>query len=250
MNQYKFCANDGDIAIAYVQEEGKPNDIIYLNKGNGFPHIDLARNPKRKRSIMPCLPVEDDQVIRFFISGVQGVGKSWLANEIIKDRLDYCPDKKIFVFSPFDEDPSLDRDLEDRIERPEPWNYETEEFANSIVVFDDIDSFSKEPIVTAMYKLVKTLLQAGRKQGTDVIYIGHTLKNGQRTKYVIQESNYIVVFPNAGNDPQISAFLRDYCGLSKNAIKKILSIRDSRWAIIHKAFPVYVLTQQSIYFPE
>lgn len=251
MQNFRFNLNTGTKGIAYLFENDKSDNIIYLDPNGTHEDINLQRVPNsRKRYLMPAFPPEPEQVARIFISGVQGVGKSWLANEIIKDRLEYYPDKRVIVFSPFEKDASLDRDIEEKIERVDPWNYETEEFANCIVVFDDIDSFSKEPIVAAMYKLCKTLLQAARKQGTDVIFINHTLKNGQRTKYVIQESNYVVVFPNAGNDPQIASFLKDYCGFSKAAISKIVNIRDSRWAIIYKAYPVYVLTQQTIYFPK
>lgn len=223
------------------------NDIVYLDKNGPWNEVNIE--PFADCTILPCLPPEKDQVIRFFISGVQGVGKSYLANELIKDRLDYFPNKRVIIFSPFESDPSLDRDIEGKVERVDPWNYETEEFRDCIVVFDDIDSFPKEPVVAAMYKLCKTLLQAGRKQGTDVIFINHTLKNGQRTKYVIAESNFVAVFPNAGNDPQITSFLKDYCGLTKQAIAGILNYRQSRWAILHKAYPVYVLTQKKVYIP-
>jgi hypothetical protein len=248
---YKFNPNNGEIAIAYVNfQNGKQGDIIYLDKEKGFPDIDLSRKPDLRRTILPCVPGEEGQVIRFFISGVAGVGKSTFANEIIKDRLDYFPTKKVWLFSPFEDDESIDRDLEDKIQRVEPSDYDVEEFENSIVIFDDIDSYNKESDVATAYKTLNALEQAGRKQGTDCIYINHTLKNGPRTKYVIGESNYVVVFPNAGNNPQIASFLKDYCGLSKFAIREILEVKNSRWVIIHKAFPVYVMTQQAIYFPK
>ncbi len=183
------------------------------------------------------------------ISGKAGSGKSTLGNKIVKEHLNRTPERPVFLFSPWEEDHSIDQGIEDKIKRIDPQNYEIDLFKGAIAVFDDVDSMSDERRVKAVYELIKKILEGGRRFGTDVIFINHTLRNNKRTKYVIQECNYFFFFPGSGNDAQILSFMKAYIGFSKTANKEILDTTDSRWVLIHNAYPSYVMTQHRIYFP-
>jgi hypothetical protein len=175
-------------------------------------------------------------------------GKSTLANKILKEIKNRNKEKKIYLISPFKEDASIDADIKEHIKRLAPDNYKRELFSNSVVVFDDIDSLENAAAIRATYELLKKLLQSARHDGTDIIFINHTLRNNLKTKYVIQECNFFFFFPGSGNDAQITSFIKAYIGFSKQAIREILDTTDSRWIMVHAASPCYVMTQHRIYF--
>ena len=239
----KFSINHGDTPIALIQKPNGDDDVVYLDKYGDFPEIQM---PER---IFPCFHVEQGDAFAIFISGRKKSGKSWLIKEILQEVLSRV-NKKVYLISPHTVDPSIDDGFEEGvIIRLEPNEYQMELVKDSIVIFDDVDSLPDEKIIDKVYLFVKKLLQGARKQGTDVIFANHTLRNSGKTKAVIRESDFYFIFPGTGNDAQIESFMKEYVDKDRQTIRDILSVRNSRWVMIHNAAPFFVLTEHDIYMP-
>ena len=63
---------------------------------------------------------------------------------------------------------------------------------------------------------------------------------------VLTESHYIVVYPSSGSFQQIKYILSHYVGLSSAEIQRIRSLK-SRWVLLSKHFPQYVLSENECY---
>lgn len=239
----QFDVNKPGRKIGYILKPNGKEDTISLVPGGKYDEV------KVKDELFPCFETERDQNNRLMITGKTGCGKSFFANRVAKEMLRRNPKRRLYVVSPFGADPSLDKGLENVIERVDPYNYKIELMKDGIVIVDDIDSLQNEKLTDAIYLMVKALFESGRHYGIDVIYINHTLKNYKKTKYVIQEASHIVVFPNSGNDAQIKNFAKDYIGCDRKAIKDILSTSDSRWLVLYNQYPTYVFGQHRIFFP-
>lgn len=242
-----FNVGSGEKPIAYIlgRTPRERNEKVYLDREGEYEEI----RPPEDRLIFPLFHSDENQVNHITILGKNGTGKSTIANKILKEMLNRDPSKKIWLFSPNEHDHSIDQGLEDKINRAEPRNYELELFTNTITVFDDIESLSDKKRLDALHVLLRKIMEGGRKHKADVIFIGHTFRDKEKTKYIHQESNCYIIFPGTGNDAQVSSFLKAYVGFSKTANQKILNTRDSRWLLIHNAHPCYVMTQHEIYKP-
>ena len=230
---------DSGKPIARIKEDGR---IICLNKHGSLDYIQTDK------TLIPILNFEDEKNDRVMVIAKTGAGKSTLLNKLIKQKLELYPEKRVFVFSAFNGDKSLDSGLENIIEYLDDGDYTIEDFEESIVIFDDIDSITDPKVEKKLYKLLTSLLQSGRHYNTCLFFAGHVLKNGQKTKYLINEANNIFIFPQDGANAQKEKWLKDYIGLPMKEINKILG-SDERWVRIHNEMPVYIMTEHEIYLP-
>jgi len=197
------------------------------------------------------IPRTDGQRECIYVCGPSGSGKSYWTAMYLKEYLKIWPDRKAYLFSRKDYDPAfnninnLNRIVinEEMIKCPEQFKYT--EFADSLVIFDDIDTF--EPIIKAfLMHIVNDLLEMGRQDNVSVIRMSHLLNKGIETKTILNEMNSIVIFPHGSSFYAIEYCLRNYLGLSKEQIKKIHSL-PSRWVEIFKNYPMTVLYEKGIY---
>lgn len=241
----KFSLSAGK-PIAHILKKdgtvGKESVYLAIDKEGDVPYID---SPYK---MFPYFYVPPNQSLCIFVSGKKGSGKSTFGNRIVKEIIQRKK-KNVYLISPHERDASIDQDIEKIIKRLEPEQYQIELLKDSIVIFDDIDTFSDQKLVKKLYILVNNCVQSGRKYGIDVIFINHTLRNNMRTKYVIQECDYIVVFPGTGNDSQIESFIKAYVGLDVATTDRILNTNNSDWVVISTAAPGYILTQHELYIP-
>lgn len=242
---YKFSVGSGEKQIAYVLEDGDVHKTIFLDPKGRLDEI----RAQGTKDFFPCFETGSEHNTRIYISGKTGSGKTTFANRAVKEIKNRHPRKKIYLVSPYEEDKSMDKDIGPEITRLPPGNHDVAEFPDSIIIFDDIDSFKDDKIKKETYSFCNAALQSGRHHRVDVIFINHTLKNHQWTKYVIQECNYYVMFPGAGNEAQIGAFCKDYCGLTTKAVKQIKRTYNSRWVVVCAQYPTFIITQRHIYFP-
>ena len=147
-------------------------------------------------------PVSERERDVLFIAGESGSGKSYYAREYAKKYKDMFPDNDILLISYLEHDETLDEYKE--IIRLDCFNTnflsvcETlniqNEFSNSLIIFDDIDSITNKKEKLTIFGLLNKLLRIGRHYNTSVAYLGHELYNSSELKTIMNEAFKILYF--------------------------------------------------------
>ena len=157
---------------------------------------------------------------------------------------------KVYLFSPKDEDPELDRNKINRIVLDEGLIEDpmtVDEFKNSLVVFDDIKSIVDKNVKKEVERIRDMLLNTGRSSQVYVITTNHQLTDYKDTRDQINESSSITFFPGALGHEQIKYVLGKKFGLKKDLIQKILGL-PSRWVTLYKrSSPKYILHEKGAF---
>ena len=193
-------------------------------------------------------PVAIAPAFQTCVFGPTNVGKSyWAATTLMKSYEYYYPKNPIFVWSFFEHDPAYDNlqnvqyiKIDDSLIKDPP---SPDEFENSLMVFDDIESLHGE-LREVVTKFRDQCLACGRKHTIAVIAIAHEIFGGFTTKSSILECGQLVLF-NQGFIEPIEKLMRIKFGMSKDAIKFVLSSK-TRWVMIGRNFPQVVITPREI----
>lgn len=194
-----------------------------------------------------------DKVERVYLTAPSESGKStWLAITL-KHLLRVHPGKRIILLSAVNEDPVLDT-LPNlvRVELDPGMVHDPldlDSFTDAAVVFDDIDRIVDRPLKKYIESLRDSLLTAGRHRGVSVYCTAHLASNGHESRSVLNECSKIVLFPGMGGAAHgIRRLLKEYCGLNTKQIQQFLDLRhQSRWAMVHRDAPMYVMHEKGIY---
>ncbi len=237
-----ICNDDGEVQV--LGSRGPhPNDSTFM-----FPHINKndqkSQDPDEEeraewrtrstfslKNLLPC--VSDDWSGHILITGATGSGKTWLAKEILKHTT-----KDIILVSDIkSRDQSLKfLERQKRITRvfaPIP-------LSNKFVLFDDV----QDPM---MNKWRDKLLKQGRHHKVTVITVTHNIRDGFQNRQIIQDSEWIVLFPHA-NKTIINNYLVDVLRLPtwfSNALLK-LAVKDGQYLYIHNWAPSFFMTSKSV----
>lgn len=226
---------DEDLADIFTESKKVINDIakkeIKLNEGE----------------IIPIPETKTRDVL--YIAGPSGSGKSTYAAAYIKQYQKLFPDNEVYIFSRVEEDKVLDklnptRFLidEDMVENP----IDPKELADSLVLFDDIDTITDKKLNEAVRKLRDDILETGRHNNIYVVCTSHQLMNYKHTRTLLNEATLVTFFPQSGSSYHIKRFLKEYAGLDRKTSSKILAL-PSRWVTIHKSYPLYVLYSKGVF---
>lgn len=194
-------------------------------------------------TFVPLMEEVPEQGCRVSLYGPSGAGKSFTAGGMVKEYKNEHPDRPFFLFSKHARDKALDKYSPKRITIDEEFLEnppDIDDLFDSCVVFDDIDLFPPK-IAKSLQLLRDNCLENGRHHNICVITVGHELLGGFKTKKSHTESQRIVLFP--GRDSYaVREWLKRYMKLPASEINKIME-SGSRWAVIHKESPNYVLTE-------
>ena len=183
----------------------------------------------------------------YYLAGPSGSGKSYLAGQIIK-QLQNEKDCNVYLFSPIEGDeafadiPNVCQITVDEEFVKEP--LEPTEMNNSIVVFDDIDSFDKK-YAKVVKELQSKCLKIGRHNNLDVFSTNHLLTDYHKTRDLLNEAKDIVIYPKFSTQMSVNHILKEYAGLGKKQIDNVCDL-DSRWVCIHKHVPQYIVSERKI----
>lgn len=209
----------------------KSKNEIRLNDGKFIPTVDPGG-----REI-------------FFLAGASGSGKSYLASQYISEYKRLFPKNKVYVFSRLDSDDVIDKLKPIRIKidvelLEDPIDI-AQEFKDCLILFDDTDSLQDTELKNMVAKIQRDVQEIGRHNNIYAVITKHMLMNSSETRGVINESHKVAFFK--GNSTyHVTRFLKVYCGLDKHMIQKILQL-PSRWVIIGKNYPMYILYESGAF---
>lgn len=196
-----------------------------------------------------------------FIPGNPGAGKSYLANELIS----LLPrDAEILLFTALEEEDGNFEDLKGRLYkiRMDPENLERitlseirKRCKNPVLLFDDVDKIRDKQVERLTYRILEDALANGRGhrkhdgQGDiHVIVTSHSLNDYKKTKYTLENSDYVAVFPQSTTYAQMKR-LFEKIGLTKEMCDYVMSLGKSggvRHVLIKKVAPMYMITGNTI----
>ena len=199
--------------------------------------------------------------LSIFIAGNPGAGKSYLAKEIINTL---PPIADILLFTSLEERDGNFEEFGDRVYkiRMEPENLERLSLETirkvskfPILLFDDVDKIRDKKVETALFKLMNDALANGRghkrHDGTGDIHVictSHALNDYVKTKYTLENSDYVALFPGSTTKAQYERMCnklgisRELCELTYQGGKK----NFYRYVIIKKTAPMYIMFGDTI----
>jgi len=193
-----------------------------------------------------------DMVERILICGQSGSGKSTIASNWIQDYLS-IKEKDVFLLSRVEEDKPLDDikllqrvDLKQFSVVPEDMPLETEDFKDSIVILDDIDTITDKKILNNVISLRDDMLETGRHNNITMLCITHVLFQNKNSKKPLNEATGVILFPRSGSKYHIRRYLKEYCGLEEKTVNRIMNL-NSRYFYISRTYPNYVVSEREIF---
>lgn len=180
----------------------------------------------------------------FYVAGQSGSGKSYFARGIAENYKKLYPHREVYLISKLQEDETLDRmkvgkpkrlSLQSLVDDP----VDLDEFKDCLVIFDDFDTLDK-PFDKVVHKLIEDLCIMGRHSNTSMLILSHYLTNYSKTRLILGECQYLVLYPLATSQKALKYVCEHYGGLDKEDIIGLK--KRGRWVCIHKNYPSYVIS--------
>ena len=244
----KPIAKDGN-RIIYIKTEEDNN----LDFDDSFDSSDELTEIDTDNILEPLLDMEKRTTA--YIAGPAGSGKSSFAIMLIKRFMKVYPDRPFYLFSRthYSSDPvfkgmKVNQIMVDQSIIDDPIDITKEMNTGCIILFDDCNTIQDDKLRKAVEKIMCDVLECGRRLEIYCIITNHLIIPNEKKmgRTILNESQSLTVFPKSGSSQQITYSLKQYFGLSKDQIETILQL-PSRWVMIHKQYPMYVVHQHGIY---
>lgn len=241
--------NQGIPLAVIKHSKAKKTPILSLDDKNiaktNYKQIKLQGDEK-----FQCIPNPETERQILYITGRSGSGKSHYTLHYCMEYKRMFPKRNVYLFSALTEDSTLDK-LQglQRIKLTDEFCNEditSEDFKNSMVIFDDTDVISDKKIRNKVNAIMNNILQVGRHHNTSCIITTHTACNGKDTKVILNEAHSITIFPNGLGNRTMKYLLDSYLGLDKEQCKRIKKL-ESRWVSICKTFPMTIISEKEAY---
>jgi hypothetical protein len=230
---FLHTSGDGRIKDAYktIKEATNKNTAIILPDDSSFQPI----------------PNPDPSVRQiWYVAGISGSGKSYFAKGIAENYKKLFPEREIYLVSKYnvDEDDTLGKM---KVGKPKSISLDSivddypsiDEFENCLIIFDDYDTLDA-PYDKVVQKLIDDLAIRGRHTATSMCVLSHYLTNYKKTRLILGESHYIVLYPMATSFKAMKYVCEHHCGLTKDEVQSLKKL--GRWVCIHKTFPQYLIS--------
>jgi type II secretory pathway predicted ATPase ExeA len=196
--------------------------------------------------LIPTLDENNRDVIR--VAGQSGSGKSYWVKKFAENYQKIWPDRNVYLISQLEEDATLDsmKNPPKRISIQSLMDDfpHIDEFTKCCVIFDDIDSLESK-LLKVVLRLIDTLAIQGRHTQTTLCVISHHLTDYSRSRLLLNECQYMVLYPMATAQKALSYVCTNYGGLSNDDIKDLKKL--GRWVVIYKNFPPLVISAHKAY---
>lgn len=248
-------AKDNQIAYIENKKGQREGTLSYSDsaKDGECDHIELEDGFKFQ---LAPRPVKEKERMTLFVAGEAGAGKSTYVCNYAKRYKEMFKHNPIYLISYLDQDETLDAYKEiTRIDAFQPkfldecLDLDLEEFRDSFVIFDDIDSVVNRKSKEIIYGFLNKLLRIGRHYNISVAYIGHALYGSNEIKQVLFEAQTITIFPRCLTYKKLKYLLDVYLGFSKEQIIKIRSIKDRSVTIV-KGMDKIILSETQCFILE
>lgn len=261
----------GKYLCNFSKEEQKSikDNIEKAEKTGTLPHKDLRDfykviNEDKEEPQIIILPDDtkfqlehsDDPKVRevWRITGGSGSWKSTIAKHLADSYRKFFPEREVFLISNKKSDVTLDSldppprrifieeffDEDGREIKPE-----MEEFRESMVIADDFDSLTGKE-AKMIDRILMLLATEGRETKVSLVCLSHKITDGLRTRTLLGETNYWVVYPQHTKFPQIKYLLVDKIGLDEEEIESLKKL--GRWVMFHTGVPNYLISPQTARF--
>jgi len=231
----KCCDN---CCKSYHNEKEQDNETTHIKLNDDEYFEELPTNDPTQTNIV-------------MVSAKAGAGKSYYLKQYIQNYKKIYKDNKVYLLSENNTDKLLD-DLVKRIpldkfvESELEWSDIPD---NSLLAFDDIDCLENTRengfLKKKLYHLMNSSIQNARKKHISIVQTVHCATDGQLTKVMLLSCSSFVFFLNSVSIQHKNA-LNKYLGISKENIKKILSMKG-RWVCIFNMTPMVVMGEREIY---
>lgn len=224
-----------------------------------FAAVPSAFSPSRNATSLSgneWYPDLSSSRLTAFIAGNPGAGKSYFANELIN----LLPkDSEVLLFTALEEEDGNFSDLGSRLYkiRMKPENLKRLSLSlirqrchNPILLFDDVDKIRDKEVEKLTFALLEDALANGRghkhhngEGDIHVIVTSHALNDYRKTKYTLENSDIVTVFPQSTTYAQMRR-LFDKIGLTKTMCEEIMEMGkrgEVRKVIIKKVAPMYLI---------
>jgi len=251
--------------MAYFNLEGigrpiaiiKGGDTKYKNKKLSI-HTDNTDETKIKKSFtklelpdnlqFQLVPDTSHERDIMYVTGQSGSGKSYFIKEYLKEYKKKFKDRPIYLFSYLDEDETLDEIKPTRINvgdnlLKDP--IKAQDLKDSFVIFDDCDCIKDKKYKDAVLSIMNECLQTGRHFNISMACVSHLPTDRGFTRMMINESHYVIYFPQSGLGRQTNYLLENYLGMDKDLIKKIRRMK-TRWCCVGRHYPLFIMTQHCV----
>lgn len=248
MLSLKNYQDKAKIGALVINEEGDIKPIYIHNDMDGYaiPSPMTKYEAKSNEMILPTMAGKGGY-FNFYCSGPCGSGKSYAIQRLIKIRQKFHKDnRQIITFNPCPDDyQDLDAkqiNLEVLEEGDLP---DISEFADSIIIFDDIFYIANRTIRKKVIDFMNEVLTTGRHHNISCFITSHIPADNQNTKHVINEANCIMLF-RGGNAAQKRYIYETKVGIDDKKRVNDLVKNKSRYVMVHKHFPKYIVTKDFI----
>jgi hypothetical protein len=234
----KFNKKAGDTILYYDEKSvGKPN----------FPdEIDLRKLTGGSSSSFQIIPSSDERSV-IYICGKSGSGKTYYIKCYIQEFHKEHPKSPIWFISPKYDDTTLKEvkkwvtqlRLDDEFLKEEIC---LEDLRGSLVIFDDIEAIMDKQIKEKVFRLLNLVMTDGRSYGISCCIVSHSPTNGKETRLMLLENSHCAFFPNYLSDHNLNYLCKNYLGLDKGHIDKILKTNDRSCSVLNN--PRVVITDK------
>lgn len=195
--------------------------------------------------------------VTMFIAGNPGAGKTYFAKEIINM---FPPNRDVLLFTALQQSDGNFAGMK-RLYKikmtPENLKMLTLENIRSmseipVLLFDDVDKIRDPEIKKLMFALMDDALANGRgheahdgRGDIHVIITSHALNDYFRTKYAFENTDFVVVFPQATTKSQFERLLVNKIGIDKKKCAELLEDGKKglfRSVVIRKVAPMYIIS--------
>jgi hypothetical protein len=118
----------------------------------------------------------------------------------------------------------------------------------AVLIFDDVGTIIDDTLKRSVQKIIMDCAEVGRKYGIYMLVTSHLIIPNERNfaRVMMNEMQFLTVFPGSGGTHQITYVLKKYMGFDAKQVKRILESK-SRWVRVHSHAPRWVLEEKAAY---